>query len=53
MLTVDEMRDKLLAQYDAELLLELLQINSEELLDRFEDRLETHYETIRDALVDQ
>lgn len=50
MLTMDEIRDKLLTQYDTELLLELLQINAEELLDRFDDKLEIHYAAITDAL---
>lgn len=38
-LTFDEKREKIIVQYDIELLVELLQINAEELLDRFEDRL--------------
>ena len=38
-LTFDELREKLIVQYDIELLVELLQIEAEELLDRFEDRL--------------
>lgn len=50
MLTYDEIRDKLLVTYDVELLLELLQISAEELLDRFDDRLETHRSVILRAL---
>lgn len=39
MLTLDELKEKLLHAYDIELLIELLQIEGPELLDRFEDRL--------------
>jgi hypothetical protein len=37
-LTMDEVRERVLARYDAEDLLEALDITSEELLDRFEDK---------------
>ena len=50
MLTFDEIKDKLLETFDADLLLELLQIDAEELLDRFEDRLMTHREAILRAI---
>jgi uncharacterized protein YabN with tetrapyrrole methylase and pyrophosphatase domain len=35
---MDEVRERVLARYDAEDLLEALDITSEELLDRFEDK---------------
>ena len=37
-LTMDEIIERILKRYDAEDLLEALDINSEELLDRFEDK---------------
>ena len=37
-LTMDEVIGRILARYDAEDLLEALDISSEELLDRFEDK---------------
>lgn len=40
MFTVAELKDKLLATKDPDDLLELLGISSEELLDRFEDRID-------------
>ena len=37
--TLEEIKDRLLRLYDPDDLLEALQISSEELLDRFEDKL--------------
>ncbi len=38
-LTLDEIKERLLQHYDPDDLLEALQISSEEILDRFEDKL--------------
>lgn len=38
-LTLDEIKERLLQYYDPDDLLEALQISSEEILDRFEDKL--------------
>jgi hypothetical protein len=38
-LTLDEIKERLLHHYDPDDLLEALQISSEEILDRFEDKL--------------
>jgi hypothetical protein len=38
-LTLDEIKERLLQTYDPDDLLEALQISSEEILDRFEDKL--------------
>tara|TARA_R110001606_G_scaffold354307_1_gene505004 strand:- start:518 stop:694 length:177 start_codon:yes stop_codon:yes gene_type:complete len=38
-LTLDEIKEKILHLYDPDDLLEALQISSEEILDRFEDKL--------------
>lgn len=42
--TLNELKEKLLAICNEIDLLELLEINSEELLDRFEDKIEEKYE---------
>ena len=38
-LTLEEIKERLLQEYDPDDLLEALQISSEEILDRFEDKL--------------
>ena len=38
-LTLDEIKERLLQHYDPDDLLEALQISSQEILDRFEDKL--------------
>lgn len=45
-LTIQELKEKLSAYYDEVSLLELLNIHSDELLDRFEDRVEQHYDRL-------
>lgn len=51
--TLDEVKEKLLHLYDAELLLELLQIDAEEILDRFEDRLMMAMDTLEEEFEDE
>jgi len=50
MLTLEETKERILKTYDPDDLLEALQINSEEILERFEDkliyRLEKFWETV-------
>lgn len=52
MLTLEETKERILKTYDPDDLLEALQINSEEILERFEDklinRLEKFWETVED-----
>ncbi len=48
--TFDELRGKILLQIDTMELVEMLQISSEELLDRFEDRLMIHQDKIEEYL---
>lgn len=48
--TFDELCGRILAQADAEELLELLDISSEELLQRFEDRVMIRQEQIEEYL---
>lgn len=45
-LTLDELKEKLSAYYDEVSILELLHIRSDELLDRFEDRVELYYDRL-------
>lgn len=45
-LTLAELKDRLLATTNPEELLEKLDISSEELLNRFEDKLEERYEKL-------
>lgn len=52
-LTLDELRDKLLGQYDPDDLIEMLQISAEELLDRFEDKLINRFETLQDEFLEE
>lgn len=51
MLTQQEVKE-VLCQYDELSLLEILDISSEELLDRFEDRIEAQYEELVEELGD-
>lgn len=50
MLTLGELREKLLVRYDADDLLEVLQISAQELLERFEDKIEIHVEKLVEAV---
>ena len=55
-LTLEEIKEKLLRFYDPDDLLEALQISSEEILDRFEDklikRLDSFYEELEEEEVE-
>jgi hypothetical protein len=56
-LTMDEIKERILVRYDADDLVEALDISSEELLDRFEDkfinRLHRFEEDIEDDTKDE
>tara|TARA_R100000808_G_scaffold442_5_gene2345 strand:- start:31 stop:198 length:168 start_codon:yes stop_codon:yes gene_type:complete len=47
MYTLDELREKLLTRYEIDDIIELLDINSEELVDRFEDKVINRIEKIQ------
>ena len=49
-LTMDEIKEKLLVRYDANFLLESLDISSEELLARFEDKLLNRLDTFEEEM---
>jgi hypothetical protein len=51
-LTLEEIKERLLHLYDPDDLLEALQISSEELLDRFEDKLIRRLDTFQEDLED-
>ena len=50
MLTLDEIHEKILLQYDPEDVLELLEISTEDLLDTFHFRLVEHYDKLNEEL---
>ena len=47
MYTLDELREKLLTRYEIDDIIELLDINSEELVDRFEDKVINRIEKLQ------
>jgi hypothetical protein len=52
-LTLEEIKERLLKIYDPDDLLEALEISSEELLDRFEDKLINRLEQFEEELEDE
>lgn len=51
-LTLEEIRERLLKAYDPDDLLEALQITSEELLERFEDKLINRLDLFEEELLE-
>lgn len=51
MLTLNDVKERL-SKYDEVTLLEVLDVSSEELVDRFEDLIEEHYEELAEELDD-
>ncbi len=52
-LTMEEIKERLLRDYDPEDFVEALEITSEELLDRFEDKLINRLEKFAEELEDE
>lgn len=52
MLTLEETKERILTLYDPDDLLEALQISSEEILDRFEDKLIMRLEAFWEELLE-
>ena len=52
-LTLEEIKERLLRFYDPDDLLEALQISSEEILDRFEDKLLLRLDKFREDLEEE
>ena len=50
MYTLDELREKLLTRYEIDDIIELLDINSEELVDRFEYKVINRIEKIQQEI---
>jgi len=53
MLTLEETKERILTAYDPDDLLEALQISSEEILDRFEDKLIMRLEKFWEELLEE
>ena len=53
MLTLEEIKERLLKTFDPDDLLEALQITSEEILDRFEDKLINRLDVFEEELEDE
>lgn len=53
MLTLEETKERILKEYDSDDLLEALQISSEEILDRFEDKLIMRLEGFWEELLEE
>lgn len=52
-LTMDEIKERILKRYDADDILEALDISAEELLDRFEDKFINRLESFEEELAEQ
>ena len=52
-LTLEEIKERLLKTYDPDDLLEALEITSEELLDRFEDKLNNRLDIFEEELEEE
>ena len=52
-LTMDEIKERILRVYDPDDLLEALEISSEELMDRFEDKLINRLDMFEEELEDE
>ena len=53
MLTLEEIKERLLKNYDPDDLLEALHVSSEELLDRFEDKLINRLDQFEEELLEE
>ena len=50
---MSELYDRIRNQWDVELIIEALQITTDELLDRFDDKVSEHYEKLNEELEDE
>lgn len=53
MLPFEELCDKLVHILDTELIIEALQITPEEILQRFQDKVELHYDKLLEVVEDE
>ena len=52
-LTLRELKDKLAERYDPELLLEMLEISSEDIVEAFEDKILARFDNLQDEVSDE
>lgn len=52
-LTLNELKEKLAENYDEVMLLELLEINSKDLVDKFLDRIENRFDKLEEEFLDE
>jgi hypothetical protein len=52
-LTLEELKEKLMENYDPDDLLEFLELSSEEILDRFEDKVIKRFEQLEQEFIEE
>ncbi len=52
-LTLEELKEKLMENYDPDDLLEFLELSSEEILDRFEDKVIKRFEQLEQEFLEE
>ena len=52
-LTLEELKEKLMENYDPDDLLEFLELSSEEILDRFEDKVIERFEQLEQEFIEE
>ncbi len=52
-LTLAELKEKLAERYDPELLLEILEISSEDIVEAFEDKILARFDVLQDEVSDE
>ena len=52
-LTLEELKEKLMENYDPDDLLEFLELSSEEILDRFEDKVIKRFEQFEQEFIEE
>lgn len=52
-LTVEEIKERLLAKYDPDDITELFQLTTEDLLDRFEDKMLNYMDTLAELVEEE
>ena len=52
-LTLEELKEKLMDNYDPDDLLEFLELSSEEILDRFEDKVIRRFEQLEQEFIEE
>jgi len=50
MLTLNELKERLVQEHDVDTLVEMLGISPEELLDAFEEKVQANYEKLQESL---